>query len=466
MSLTLFTRVLGPEEFGIIALAMVYAVFIGGLANFGMTAAFDRNFFKCREENIPPATLLYTCLAFVIFNFIWLGLLTYLLRTPIARFLTGTPTAGPVIVAALGGQMFSSLIVYYLSYFKNNAEASIYTKYTIANTLLNLATGVVLVVYLRMGAIGIFYAQMATAAAIFLLLTARFIVTHPVTFSRPLFKASLRIAYPLTPRIFFEVIGTQLDKYMLSLLATLGNVGIYDIGQKIARAVFTFLTAIQNTYSPQVYRQMFENKVDGGIAIGRYLTPFAYLSFAVALLAALLSEEIIMYLTPAPFHGATSIIAILAVYFGTMFFGKINGNQLIYTKKTHISSALTALGIVLNIALNIPFIYLWGAVGAAWATMLAGLISGLISHITAQHYYRIHWETRRILGMLAILAGAGFGLAALYELDFNYRYRLFVKLAAMGAYLTLGIKIGILNRENLAMFWRSVGRSGVQQQET
>jgi len=459
VALKVFTLVLPPSDFGIAALAIVYAAFASGIANFGMVTAFDRNFFQCRNDNIPPALLLYSCLAFVFLNFTWLIGLTYLFKGHIARFLTGSAESGAIVFTALCAQMFTSLLVYYLNYFRNSNEADLFAKYTIANSVLNLGLAIVLVVYVKIGVIGIFYAQLFSGALVFLLLSYRFLSTSRFAVNAALLRSSLQIAWPLTPRIFFGVIGTQMDKYMLGLLATLGNVGIYDIGQRISKAVFTFLTAIQNTYSPQVYRQMFENPDDGGIKIGRYLTPFAYLSLAVALLAAVLAEEIVIVLTPSAFHGATSIISVLSVYYGILFFGKVNGNQLIYMKKTHMTSILTALSIIINIALNIPFIYLWGAIGAAWATSLSGIISGFISFITAQHYYRINWEYSKIVGMLSILLGTAFTLAALYEMESAYAYRLLVKALALVAYGILGLHLKVVSRENLlALFYSLRGK--------
>lgn len=44
ISLPIFTRILSKEDYGLLALAQVYAIFICGLANFGTTAAYDRNF--------------------------------------------------------------------------------------------------------------------------------------------------------------------------------------------------------------------------------------------------------------------------------------------------------------------------------------------------------------------------------------------------------------------------------------
>ena len=61
----------------------------------------------------------------------------------------------------------------------------------------------------------------------------------------------------------------------------------------------------------------------------------------MALCVALFSEELITVLTPVSYHGAIPIITILSMYMGFLFFGKITGTQLIYSKKTFISSFLT-----------------------------------------------------------------------------------------------------------------------------
>ncbi len=42
-ALSIFTRILTREDYGVLALAQIYAIFVSGMANFGMTAAYDRN---------------------------------------------------------------------------------------------------------------------------------------------------------------------------------------------------------------------------------------------------------------------------------------------------------------------------------------------------------------------------------------------------------------------------------------
>ena len=101
----------------------------------------------------------------------------------------------------------------------------------------------------------------------------------PVSFDLPILKESLHFGIPLTPRIFFGFLNTQFDKYMISLLATIGGVGIYHIGKQISEKTFLFMTAIQNIYRPKVLKSMFDqDEQTSSKFIGKYITPFLYIS--------------------------------------------------------------------------------------------------------------------------------------------------------------------------------------------
>jgi O-antigen/teichoic acid export membrane protein len=453
---------LTKEDYGVLALAQVYAIFVNGLANFGMTAAYDRDYFQYRNDHLKTGQLLYSVLLFVMLNFVFVAGLTYMFRETLSELIIGSAEHGNILFWAFCAQFFYTVSYYYLAYFRNSETARDFVVYTIAGTLINLIVSLFLVAYLRIGVIGLIYAQLCSGATIFGILSYKFTASLPFSLSRPILSKSLQIAYPLTPRIFLGVIGTQFDKYMIGLLASMGGVGLYSIGQRISYIVFYFMTAIENVFSPQVYKRMFDLRDKGGTAIGKYLTPFAYISIFLALLVALFSEEVISILTPPPFHGAINIVAILSMYYGLLFFGKLNGPQLIFTKKTHITSLLTIVRIGINVGLNIPFIMRWGAIGAAWATLLAGLISGTISFFVAQHYYEIKWEYRRIGSIFLTFFGSTLLLILLRDAGVNYYIRMGIKLTSICVYIYTGVKAGVITTENFTMVRNMLVGSGFQ----
>ncbi|MEE9215415.1 MAG: oligosaccharide flippase family protein [Thermodesulfobacteriota bacterium] len=448
LTLPVFTRILTKEDFGVFALAQIYAVFMSGLANFGLIVSYERNFFQYRDQK-KASELLYSTLIFVITAFSVFVFLTYLFKSHISSLIIGTSQHSSLLFWAFCAVGFASFKTYYLTYFKNIENAKSFTRYTIYESLIGAFSSLFLVAYLRIGVIGLVWGQLLASFIIFIILTTNFLKILPFSFNWLILKESLKLSYPLTPRVFIGVIGQQFDKYMIGLLATIGGVGIYSIGQRISYMVFTYMTAIQNVYAPQVYRRMFDKAEKGGESIGVYLTPFAFLSIAAALMISLFSEEIISILTPKSYHGAIDIVIILSMFYGSMFFGK--QPQLIFAKKTHITLLLSIVAIALNIGLNIPFIMKWGVIGAAWATLMAGLISGAISLVVSQHYYKIKWEYRKIGLIYLIFFASSILMVILRNLDVVYAIRLMVKCISITLYIYLGTKIKVVTMENYVL---------------
>lgn len=448
LTLPVFTRLLSVEDYGIYALALVYAIFINGLSNFGLSVGYERNFFESKDDH-QRAGLLYATLAFIIGTYLFFAVLTFVFKASLSKLIIGSPEHGYILFIAYCATGMTALKTYFLTYFKNTGDARLYVWYTVDENLTTVLFSWIMIKYLGMGVSGLLWGQLLASAIVFLLLSIRFLRKLPFTLDFGLLKNSLRLSVPLTPRIFFGVIGNQFDKYMIGLLNTVGGVGVYNLGQKIANVTFTFMTAIQNVFTPQVYKKMFEEGESGGEAIGRYLTPFLYVSVAGGLVLSLFAEELVMLLTPESYHGAISIVTIFSLLYVTYFFGK--QPQLIYAKKTGVTSLLTLLSIALNIGINIPFIYLWGVEGAAWGSLVAGIISGTIAFWVSQKYYRIAWEYPKVI--LILVSFFVFALLSLLLMQYQimYEVRLSAKILFVALFVFVGYKFKIVSKDNLQL---------------
>jgi len=447
VTLPIFTRILTKEDYGILALASLYAIFASGLANFGLIVGYERNFFQYNDKK-KTAELLYSTLTFVGVSFLIFAILTYFFKGHFSKWIIGSMDYANILFWAYCATAIASFKNYYLTYFKNTENAKAFVWYTIDETVLGVIFSLFMVAYLRIGVIGLIWGQLFASLIILSILSIKFLRVLPISFNWKTLGASLRISYPLTPRIFLGVANTQFDKYIIRLLNSVGGVGIYSIGQRIAGLVFSYMTSIQHVFNPQIYKRMFNLKEKGKESVGKYLTPFAYISIVIALFVSLFSEEVIFILTPKSYHGAVPLITILSMYYGFLFFGKINGTQLIFMKKTHITSILTIVTIGLNIGLTIPFVIKFGVIGAAWAMLLAGLISGLISFIVAQHYYRIEWEYKKVVPIFLIFFVSSILIVSLKNFFTYYPMWLLLKLVFLASYLYLGVKIKVITWEN------------------
>jgi O-antigen/teichoic acid export membrane protein len=191
-----------------------------------------------------------------------------------------------------------------------------------------------------------------------------------------------------------------------------------------------------------------------------YLTPFAYASAAIALGIAIFAEEALGVLTPGSYHAAGSIVAVLSLFYGIQFFGKLP--QFSYARKTHLITVLAAVALVLNVAFDIVCIRWWGVAGAAWGTLGAGLLSTALVLALGQRCYRIDWERGRLGAIFGVLFASVLLTIALQRWGFDYPIRLAVKLVAIGAFAGLGVRLGYLTRENMGIARDLVLRRPVQ----
>jgi len=449
LTIPILSRILTPDDYGVLALSMVYVIFIDGLANLGMTTGYDRNFFQYRNNYKEKSQLLFSIIIFVTSNYIIFGGLTYFFRNLLSNLIIGSPAHGNLLFFALCAQFFLGINIYYFSYLKNSENAKDFAFFTITMGLLRLILSLFFVAYLRMGVIGLIYADLYSALLIFCIFSYRFVKTISFSVNKKIFYESFKISYPLTPTIFIGVINSQFDKYMISLLSTVGGVGIYSISQRFSAISWTFMSALQNVFSPTIYKHMFDYKQDERSQfIGKYITPFIYISIFIALMVALFSEELISILTPKSYHGAINIVAILCIYYGISFFRKITGLQLVFKKKAYISMLESLIAVVLNICLNILLIMQYGAIGAALATLITGLIVVPIFFSIAQKFYKIKWEYRKILYIYSHFILFTILIIILRNLDVSYPLLITIKIIAVSIYLMIGIKLKVISNDN------------------
>lgn len=455
LTLPIFTRILGPADYGVVALGTVYGLFATGLANLGLPLTYERNFFQYRDQQ-RSAQLLYSVLACVLPLLAVGAVVTTVFRAGVSSFLTGSPDHGWIFVASYCTLALQSIRLYYLTYLRNEGDAKAYVGYSLDETVLWTAFSLLFVAVLRMGPIGLPLGQLVASAGVVSLVGFRFMRRLKPAFDGALLREAVRLSVPLTPRLFMNVVSNNFDKYIIGVLGSMGGVGIYTIGQKLGVMVFTFTTALQNVFAPGVYSRMFAGG-ESARGVGAYLTPFAYVSVGAALLVALFAEEALKVLTPPEYHGGAAIVTILAVYYAILFFGK--QPQLIYAKKTGLVSVLGGVGVILHVAFSFTFVRLWGVTGAAWAVLAAGALTTGTGVWLGQRHFRIDYEWGKLVAMYGLLVAASLAVYLMVRSDVSYLIRLAVKAGALLAYLDIGRQTGILNRSTFMDIRSALTRS-------
>lgn len=451
LALPILTRHLTPEDFGLYALSIFYGTVVTGIINFGLTSLYERSFFELNHSK--RKNLLFTNIVFIISLFLIFCFLTNYFDEFIAIKIFKKQQLRNYLMLAFTFQTFKSLNVYFLSYFKNYEKAKSFSIISSFESFFSTGLAVLLVIYFSMGLKGFLIGQMIGVIITFIFTFLYIFYPFSNQLEIQLLKEQLKLSIYLTPNIFFGIINSQFDKYMLGLINSIGGVGIYDIGQKIAYFSFTFMTAVQNVFSPQVYKRLFSENKEFRQSVGRYLTPYFYLCILICLIIGTFSDEIIFTLATEKYDTSATIISILSILYGIYFFGK--QPQLLHAKKTGLMSILQIASIIINIGLNIPFIKYFGVLGAACATLISGLISTALYLYFSQRYSKINYERKIFVLLTYFISSILIKILIYNNLDLQYFYLLVYKLIVIIVYLIFGIHYGILknfNHKNIKLF--------------
>ena len=442
VTLPIFTRTFTPVEFGILTLAQVYAIFMNGISNFGLITGFERNFFES-NENSKRISLLYSIVLFVIiFSFIFL-IITLAIENFVLNNIFKIYGYKYILVLSYLTTAISSLKLYFLSYFKNTEDAKSFALYSTDETIFSILFSLIFVFCFKLNIYGFVVGQLISALLVFGLLVIKFKRINPISFDFDSFKSALKISLPLTPKVFFGILNNQIDKYLIGILSSIGGVGVYNIAQKVANSTFTLMTAIQNVFSPKVYRLMFEMESKrAGKYIGLYLTPFYYVSIFFSLLVSLFSEELIFILYPPAYYDAINITSVFTMLYASYFFSK--HPQIIYSKKTWLSSLLFIISIILNVVIGIPFTKTWGPIGTAWGTVFSGFIWGILYFYISQKCFYIEWEKKKIFIISGIFIFSTIFLILLRYFQVDYLYKISFKFFSLFSFIYFGFYFKII----------------------
>jgi O-antigen/teichoic acid export membrane protein len=377
------------------------------------------------------------------------ALVTWIAGIPLAAWFIGQARYRALLLLSVVATGATSLKTIYMTYLRNSEAAGSFARYTIAERLLAAAASLLLVAGLRVGVNGLVIGQLIGTAGILAVLAGRFLRTLPISFDAACLRDALRIGFPLTPRALLSVASKNFDKYLVGQIASIGGVGIYSIGQRVAYVGFTYVSALENVFVPQVYDRMFSLGERGGASVGAYLTPFAYAAAAIAFGIAIFAEEALRVLTPVSYQSAAPMVAVLSLFYGIQFFGKIP--QITYARKTHLVTILAGVTLALNVGFGIACIRQWGVIGAAWGTLGAGLVSTALTLVVGQRCYRIEWEYRRLTAIFGLLFAGVFAAVAMRQAGIDYAVRLAAKLAMLGAFAALGGRLRYITRENFGI---------------
>jgi O-antigen/teichoic acid export membrane protein len=225
---------------------------------------------------------------------------------------------------------------------------------------------------------------------------------------RPAFRLgilmpALAFSLPLVPHSLAGWALEMSDRAILTRLLPLRDVGIYSLGYQLGAAMGLVTTAFNAAWVPFLFGTLRREVEQGHPKLARLVTYYAVGLCFIGLGWSLLVKHALTLIVGPEFREAYRITpwVVGGYVLGGLYF--IPTNLLFWRQRTRsIPLAAVAAGAV-NVGLNLLLVPRFGAIAAAWSTLVAYAVLLIVTWWSAQRVHPFPYEYRR-LGLMAGLA--------------------------------------------------------------
>lgn len=310
------------------------------------------------------------------------------------------------LLAALVVMALSQWLQYALDVIRLHFAPWRFFTLALISRVFTMAFGLVAVVALGLGIDGLLTAQalvlmMAVPLAIWFI-RKDFQPKH-IQFSQ--IRELVHFGYPfIFSGIAYWLLGAM-DRWMLVSMTSVEQVGIYSVAFRFASLVLFVSAAFGQAWSPVAMKIRTDHPEKYKVIYGQVLLLllFTMLTFGGGI--ALFSGEAISIIMPAEYHACALPLAILCFGIILQSTQQVTAIGISLEKKTYLFARITLLTALINYAANWILIPSFGAVGAAWATMISYVVltGSYLLYTQRLHPIIVHWPRLFVLVCLGII---------------------------------------------------------------
>jgi O-antigen/teichoic acid export membrane protein len=405
-----YTNVLAPGAFGVVATAYSYIAFFVIVYGYGIDQAYFK-FASTRELGGEGHTFSAAQSALVVSSLLLTALLL-LVAEPLGSVGGLGEQAGPIVRLSAFILLFDTLSAVPFAVLRLERRAKRFAAIRIAGIVLNVALNVVLLVWVRMGVMGIFVAGVASSAATFALLLPVWRGRFRPTLDRPTLRTMLAFALPVVPAGVASSVVQVIDRPILLWLTDDATVGVYQASYRLG--IFMMLVVSMFDYAWRPFFFSHAKDPDAKLLFAKILTWFVggagFVLVAVSLFVQdLVAIEILgrRIIHPDYWGGLPIVPVVLAGYlFNGIYVNALAGAYI--EKRTGVLPWVTGAGAAANVAVNLALIPVMGMMGAALATLVAYGVMAAAMVLVTRPFYAVPYDWRRVA---VALSSAGAVLA-------------------------------------------------------
>lgn len=390
--LPVMTKYLSQQEYGVLSIYMILITFGGAVIGMNINMNISKNFFKVSKDELAiyiGNILIILFLSFGAFFFI-----TFIIISFVDTVFSITKIWLLFIPIICLMMMINNINTTVL---RNEGRPYIYGVFEISNTIIKMSVTVLLLVSYNYGwhsqVVGLMAAYFILCIVDIVYLYKRNYINFTIEKSKII--SILKLSIPLIPHVLGGVIIAMSDRFFIEHMVSLEAVGLYSVGYMFGMVVMLFTDAFIKSWSPWFYKNLSSPIDNNKQKIVKYTYLYMLLIFMMVVFISALGEYIFPYFVDEKFYSAKEFILWIAIGFGLRGVYQIFFSYLIYIDKTHFLAISTLITVVINLLMNYFLIESYGTIGAAYATIIAWVVSASLVFWYQNKNYDMPWLLKR-----------------------------------------------------------------------
>ncbi len=368
----IMARFLGPNNYGLINYATAYVTFFTSVSNLGINAILVKKFIDSpeKEGEIIGTALILRAISSL------LSAITIVLIVMVVD-VGETVTIIVVALASLG------LIFHIFETFNYWFQAQYKAKVTAIAALVGYTFTAIYKIVLLALKMNVYWFALATSVdyIVIAIILFAFYKSHKgprLTFSFATGKALLSKSYHYILSGMMVAIYGQTDKLMLKHMLNESEVGYYSIASSICLVWVFVLSAIIDSLRPTIVT-LHKTDKEGFKRKNRqlYMLVF-YISAFVSMLFVIFGKQAILILYGKEYLPSVAPLRIVTWYTAFSYLGVARSAWIVCEDKQKYLKYMYVGAVIINIALNYLLIPIWGASGAALASLITEISTSML----------------------------------------------------------------------------------------
>lgn len=376
----IFTRYLTPKDYGVTGILLSYIGVILPFLIIGLQGYITFIYYQFEKDKEKLKTIIFSIFLFQLFISALVTILFILAGGRIWAVVTnGEISFNPFAIITILICFFESINAIPMALYQIQHKAMKYMRLQLGIFSLNVVFSILLVVIFRLGAQGKMLSTLLPYAIIGLYNAVSIFISFfsiKIDFQH-IFKG-LSYGIPLIPHSLSGWALTAADRMILVNFVSLESIGLYNFGYSVGTAMNVIVNAINLAWMPHYFQVMNKQK-DPNSTIIKELSQYIIAIGAVCLVGILFNYEVIYYLLPKAYRGATIYIGPILLGYFFVGLNKFAIAPLFFYKKTSLVPLITGASAITNIGLNFLLIPIYGPIASAWVTTFSYLLVCVIS---------------------------------------------------------------------------------------